>query len=161
MPFGTVMTKLKLFHVVERKMYQARQTFRDKLPFVNSTKSLIFHLTKILLPKRLVLTHSLIAKVMHYQILYAEFSIGQGFLPEVQLKLSIIHVRAITSALLLRSPVHLQTIPRLPWQPIQNNSTTKMNEMREARPTGSFLGYLKEVQTKEREGLLVCQLRKS
>ena len=25
--FGTVMTKLKLFHVVERKMYHARQTF--------------------------------------------------------------------------------------------------------------------------------------
>ena len=25
--FGTVMTKLKLFHVVERKMYYARQTF--------------------------------------------------------------------------------------------------------------------------------------
>ena len=27
LPFGTVMTKLKLFHVVERKMYYARQTF--------------------------------------------------------------------------------------------------------------------------------------
>ena len=26
-PFGTVMTKLKLFHVVERKMCHARQTF--------------------------------------------------------------------------------------------------------------------------------------
>ena len=26
-PFGTVMTKLKLFYVVERKMYHARQTF--------------------------------------------------------------------------------------------------------------------------------------
>ena len=25
--FGTVMTKLKVFHVVERKMYHARQTF--------------------------------------------------------------------------------------------------------------------------------------
>ena len=25
--FGTIMTKLKLFHVVERKMYHARQTF--------------------------------------------------------------------------------------------------------------------------------------
>ena len=30
--------------------------FRDKLPFVNSTKTLIFDLTKMLLPKRLVLT---------------------------------------------------------------------------------------------------------
>ena len=39
--------------------------FRDKLPFVNSTKSLIFDLTKILLPKHLVLTYSLIAKVMY------------------------------------------------------------------------------------------------
>ena len=29
-------------------------------------------LTKILLPKRLVLTYSLIAKGMHYQILYTE-----------------------------------------------------------------------------------------
>ena len=27
LPFGTFMTKLKLFHVVERKMYHARQTF--------------------------------------------------------------------------------------------------------------------------------------
>ena len=27
LPFGTVMTKLELFHVVERKMYHARQTF--------------------------------------------------------------------------------------------------------------------------------------
>ena len=26
-PFGTVLTKLKLFQVVERKMYHARQTF--------------------------------------------------------------------------------------------------------------------------------------
>ena len=26
-PFGTVMTKLKLFHVIERKIYHARQTF--------------------------------------------------------------------------------------------------------------------------------------
>ena len=65
LPFGTVMTKLKLFHVVERKMYQTR----DKLPFVNSTKSLTFDLMKILMPKRLVRTYFLIAKVMHYQIL--------------------------------------------------------------------------------------------
>ena len=27
LPFGTVMTKLELFHVVEKKMYHARQTF--------------------------------------------------------------------------------------------------------------------------------------
>ena len=27
LPFGTVMTKLKLFHVVESKMYHAQQTF--------------------------------------------------------------------------------------------------------------------------------------
>ena len=27
LPFGTVMTKLKLFLVIERKMYHARQTF--------------------------------------------------------------------------------------------------------------------------------------
>ena len=46
--------------------------FRDKLPFVNLTKSLIFELTKVLLPKRLVLTYSLIAKVMNYQILFTE-----------------------------------------------------------------------------------------
>ena len=57
------MTKLKLFHVVERKMYH---------PFVNSTKSLIFDLTKILLPIRLVLTYRLIAKVMHYHALFTE-----------------------------------------------------------------------------------------
>ena len=66
------MTKLKLFHVVERKTYHAATNVRDKLPFVNSTNSLIFALTKILLPKRLVLTNSLIAKVMYYQVLFAE-----------------------------------------------------------------------------------------
>ena len=27
LPFGTVMSKLKLFHVVEKKMYHARETF--------------------------------------------------------------------------------------------------------------------------------------
>ena len=27
LPFGTVVTKLKLLHMVERKMYHARQTF--------------------------------------------------------------------------------------------------------------------------------------
>ena len=27
LPFGTIMTKLKLFHMVERKMYHARQSF--------------------------------------------------------------------------------------------------------------------------------------
>ena len=27
LPFGTIMTKLKLFHVAERKMYHALQTF--------------------------------------------------------------------------------------------------------------------------------------
>ena len=46
--------------------------FRDKLLFVNSTKSFIFDLTKILLPKRLVLKYSLMAKVMHYRILFTE-----------------------------------------------------------------------------------------
>ena len=80
LPFGTVMTKLKLFHVVERKIYHARQT----LPFVNSTKSLIFDLKKILLPKRLVLTYSLIAKVMHNQILFAELKSSHNFLSYVQ-----------------------------------------------------------------------------
>ena len=42
------------------------------MPFVNSSKSLIFDLTKILLPKHLVFTYSLIAKVMHYQVLFTE-----------------------------------------------------------------------------------------
>ena len=28
LPFGTVMTKFKLFHVIERKMYHARLTFK-------------------------------------------------------------------------------------------------------------------------------------
>ena len=34
--------------------------------------SMIFDLTKILLPKRLILVYSLIAKVTHYQILFTE-----------------------------------------------------------------------------------------
>ena len=50
--------------------------FRDKLSFVNSTKSLIIDLTKILLPKHLVLAYSLIAKVMHYQILFTELKLS-------------------------------------------------------------------------------------
>ena len=58
--------------------------FQDKLPFVNSTRSLIFDLTKILLPKRLVLTYSLIAEVMHYQILFTEFKSSYWFLSYVQ-----------------------------------------------------------------------------
>ena len=58
--------------------------FRDKLPFVNSTNSLIFDLTKILFSKRLVLTNSLIAKVMHDQILFAELKSSYQFLSYVQ-----------------------------------------------------------------------------
>ena len=58
LPFGTVITKLKLFHEVERKMYHVRPTSEINLPFVNSTKSLLFDLTKILLPKHFVLTYS-------------------------------------------------------------------------------------------------------
>ena len=69
LPFGTVMTKLKLFQVIERPL---STNFEDKLRFANSTKTLIFDLTKIQLPKHLVLTYSLIAKVMHYQILFTK-----------------------------------------------------------------------------------------
>ena len=72
-PFGPVLTKLKVFHVVEEKMYHARQTFKVNCHlFVISTKSLIFDLTMILLPKLLVLTYSLIVKIMHYQIPFTE-----------------------------------------------------------------------------------------
>ena len=58
--------------------------FRDKLPFVNSTNSLIFDLMKILLPKRLVLTYSLIGKVMHCQVLFTELKSSYQFLSYVQ-----------------------------------------------------------------------------
>ena len=37
------------------------------MPFVNSKKSFIFDLTKILLPKCLILVYCLIARAMHYQ----------------------------------------------------------------------------------------------
>ena len=60
------MTKLKLFNVVER----------NKLSFVNSTKSVIFDLTKIVLSKRLILINSLIAKVMHYQMLFTKLKLS-------------------------------------------------------------------------------------
>ena len=84
MPFGTVIIKLKLVHVIERKMHPIENApcspnFRDKLPLVNATKSLIFDLTKILLPKHLVLTYSLIAKVMYYQILFTELKPSYQF----------------------------------------------------------------------------------
>ena len=52
LPYGTVMTKLKLFHVVVKNVPSTN--FRDKLPPANWTKSLIFDLTKILLPKHLI-----------------------------------------------------------------------------------------------------------
>ena len=58
--------------------------FRDELPFVNSTKSLIFKLKKILLPKRVILTYSLIAKLMQYQILFTELKSSYYFLSYVQ-----------------------------------------------------------------------------
>ena len=83
LPFGTVVTKLKLFFVVEKSNVPCSTSFRDKLPFVNSTKSLISNLTKILLPRRLILTYSLIAKVMHYQILFTELNSSYWFLSYV------------------------------------------------------------------------------
>ena len=67
-----------------------------------------------------------------------QFSIGQGFLPEVQLKLSIIHVRAITSAFLLCSKVHLQTIPHFPRQP-KNTSPLQPFEVGFFSITAAFL----------------------
>ena len=76
------MTKFKLFHAVDRKMIN----FRDKLPFMNSMKSLIFDSTNILLPKRLVFTYSLIVKVMHYQIPFTESKSSYQFLSYVQFR---------------------------------------------------------------------------
>ena len=55
LPFGTVLTKLKLFHTVEKRNVPCSTNFEDKLSFVNSTKSFVFDLTKILLPKHLIL----------------------------------------------------------------------------------------------------------
>ena len=54
LPFGTVMTKLKLFCVVERK-----------------TKSLTFDLTKILLPKRLVLLSNINQSICVLALIYS------------------------------------------------------------------------------------------
>ena len=51
---------------------------------MNSMRSLIFDLTKILLPKRLVLTYSLIEKFMHYQMLFTELKSIYYFLSYVQ-----------------------------------------------------------------------------
>ena len=73
------MTKLKLFHEFSEENVPCSTNFRDKLPFVNLTKSLIFDLTKILLNKRLVLTYSLIVKVMLYQILFTELNRAISF----------------------------------------------------------------------------------
>ena len=46
LPFCTVITKLKFFHMV-LKSVPCLTNFRDKLPFVNLTKSLIFDLMEI------------------------------------------------------------------------------------------------------------------
>ena len=62
------MTKVKLFHVVGKKMYHAEQTC--EINCQSSTKSLIFDLTKILLHICLILIYCLIGKVIHYQILF-------------------------------------------------------------------------------------------
>ena len=65
------------------------------MPFVNSTKSLVFDLTEILLPKRLVLIYCLILKVIHFEILftelkssYVQFYLGSHF-PNFELWLLI------------------------------------------------------------------------
>ena len=66
---------------------------------MNSTKSLIFDLTKVLLSKHLVLTYSLIAKVMYYQILFTELKSSYQFLVvvfQVELWLLIIVEKRIT-----------------------------------------------------------------
>ena len=83
LPFGTVLTKPNLFHVVEKNV-PCQKNFQDKLPFVNSTKSLISDLTKIPLPKCLILTYCLIAKTVHYQILFTESKSSYYFLNYVQ-----------------------------------------------------------------------------
>ena len=62
------MTKLQLFHVVQRKMHQARQTFERQTAICEFDENF----ATIILPKRLVLTYDLIAKVMHYQVLFQE-----------------------------------------------------------------------------------------
>ena len=77
------MTKLKLFRVVEKNV-PCQANFRDKLPFVNSTKSLIFGLTKIPLSKLLILIYCLIAKVIHHQVLFTELKSSYQFLSYVQ-----------------------------------------------------------------------------
>ena len=46
--------------------------FRGKLQFVNSTKIIIFDLTKILLSKSLVFMYCLIAEVMHYHSFFLQ-----------------------------------------------------------------------------------------
>ena len=49
------------------------------LPFVYLTKSLIFDLTTILLPRHLILLYCLIAKVMHYQNLFTKLKLSNFF----------------------------------------------------------------------------------
>ena len=52
-------------------------SFRDKLQFVNLMKRLIFDLTKILLPKSLILMYRLIAEVIHYQSLFTKLKLSK------------------------------------------------------------------------------------
>ena len=63
---------------------------------MNLMKSLIFDSMKILLPKRLVLTYSLMAKVMHYQILFTELILSYYILSYVQFYLGS-HFSKLTS----------------------------------------------------------------
>ena len=53
---------------------------RDKLQFVNSTKRLIYDLTKILLPKHLNFIYCLIALVIYYQSLFLELELFSSYM---------------------------------------------------------------------------------
>ena len=75
---------------------------------MNSMKSLIFDLTKILLPKRLVLTCSLIAKVMHCQILFTEMKSSYWFLSYVQFYLGSHFLSCALAAHLSEKMNHLK-----------------------------------------------------
>ena len=58
------------FNIIETKSKVSSNNLRDKLPFVNSAKRLVFYLTEIPFLKCLINIYRLIAKVLNDQSFY-------------------------------------------------------------------------------------------
>ena len=72
-----------LFSIIEKSRVSSTN-LRDKLQFVNSVKRLVFDLTKIPFPKRLIGISRLIVEVLNDQNLFTESNLADWFSSYVQ-----------------------------------------------------------------------------